>query len=97
MEQLHYAVQPQRPFNCKVSSFRSTSPIRPPDAPLRGPFAQHFGSEITLLHVVQRISVAPFPEIPPYLNYVEADFEDVACGPAPGPVFVVREKQHELF
>ena len=38
-------------------------------------FAQHFGSEITLLHVVQRISVAPFPEVPPYLAFAEEDFE----------------------
>ena len=41
-----------------------------------GRFAQHFGSEITLLHVVQRISVAPFPEVPPYLAFVEEDFEN---------------------
>jgi universal stress protein A len=39
-------------------------------------FAQHFGSEMTLLHVVQRISVAPFPEVPPYLAFVEEDFEN---------------------
>jgi len=39
-------------------------------------FAQHFGSEITLLHIVQRTFVAPFPEVPPYLDYIEADFEN---------------------
>ena len=39
-------------------------------------FAQHFGSEITLLHIVQKTSVAPFPEVPPHLDYVEADFEN---------------------
>ena len=38
-------------------------------------FAQHFGSEITLLHIVQT-SVAPFPEVAPYLDDVEADFEN---------------------
>jgi len=38
--------------------------------------AQHFGSEITLLHIVQRTFVAPFPEVPPYLDYIEADFEN---------------------
>ena len=38
-------------------------------------FAQHFGGEITLLHIVQT-SVAPFPEVPPYLDHVEADFEN---------------------
>jgi len=37
--------------------------------------AQHFGSEITLLHIVQKTSVAPFPEIPPYLEDIEEDFE----------------------
>jgi universal stress protein A len=39
-------------------------------------FAQHFGAEITLLHIVQNTSVAPFPEVPPYLDYVEEDFEN---------------------
>jgi len=38
-------------------------------------FAQHFGSEITLLHIVQT-SVAPFPEVAPYLDHLEADFEN---------------------
>jgi universal stress protein A len=38
-------------------------------------FAQHFGGEITLLHIVQKTAVAPFPEVPPYLDYVEEDFE----------------------
>jgi universal stress protein A len=125
-----------------------------------GRFAQHFGSEITLLHVVQTC-VAPFPEVAPYLDHSEADFENAERGlqilaaqqtlkssaihtvvrtglaaheiveaardldsdliviathgytgwkhlcigsttervvrTAPCPVFVVREKQHELF
>lgn len=39
-------------------------------------FAQHFGGELTLLHIVQKSSVAPFPEVPPYLDYVEEDFEN---------------------
>jgi nucleotide-binding universal stress UspA family protein len=39
-------------------------------------FAQHLGSEITLLHIVQKTSVAPFPEVLPYLDHVEADFEN---------------------
>jgi universal stress protein A len=38
--------------------------------------AQFFGGEITLLHVVQKTPVAPFPEAPPYLDYVEEDFEE---------------------
>ena len=38
--------------------------------------AQHFGSEITLLHIVQKTSVAPFPEVPPYLDDMEEDFEN---------------------
>jgi nucleotide-binding universal stress UspA family protein len=38
--------------------------------------AQHFGSEITLLHVVQRTSVAPFPEVAPYLDNIEEDLEN---------------------
>jgi universal stress protein A len=38
--------------------------------------AQFFGSEITLLNVVQKMPVAPFPEVPPYLDYVEEYFED---------------------
>ncbi len=123
--------------------------------------AQHFGAEITLLYIVQKISVAPFPEVPPYLDTVEEDFENAEKGlqtlaaqqtlessavhtvvrtglpaheivetardldfdliviathgytgwkhlcigstaervvrTAPCPVFVVREKQHELF
>jgi len=123
--------------------------------------AQHFGGEITLMHIVQKASVAPFPEVPPYLEDIEQDFEnaekalqtlaadqtlkssaihtDVRTGlaaheiveaareldsdliviathgyigwkhlcigsttervvrTAPCPVFVVREKQHELF
>ena len=126
----------------------------PSDQALRyaGRFAQHFGSEITLLHVVQT-SVAPFPEVAPYLDHLEADFENAeralqtlaaqqtlkssaihnavrteaardldsdliviathgytgwkhlcigstterVVRTAPCPVFVVREKQHELF
>ena len=39
-------------------------------------FAQHFGGEITLLHVVQQTPVAPFAGFPPYLQYVEQDFEN---------------------
>jgi universal stress protein A len=39
-------------------------------------FAQHFGGELTLLHIVQKTSVAPFPEVPPYLDNVEEDFEN---------------------
>ena len=38
--------------------------------------AQHFGSEITLLHIVQRTFIAPYPEVPPYLDHIEADFEN---------------------
>lgn len=38
-------------------------------------FAQFFRAEITLLNVVQKTAVAPFPEVPPYLDYVEEDFE----------------------
>ena len=38
--------------------------------------AQHFGSEITLLHIVRKMSVAPFPEVPPYLDDIEEDFEN---------------------
>jgi nucleotide-binding universal stress UspA family protein len=38
-------------------------------------FAQHFGGEITLLHIVQNTFVAPFPEVPPYPDCVE-DFEN---------------------
>ncbi|HEX5176827.1 MAG TPA: universal stress protein, partial [Chthoniobacteraceae bacterium] len=37
--------------------------------------AEHFGGELTLLHIVQNTSVAPFPEVPPYLDYMEEDFE----------------------
>jgi len=39
-------------------------------------FAQFFGAEITLLNVVQKTPVAPFPEVPPYLDYVEEYFEN---------------------
>ena len=39
-------------------------------------FAQHFGSEITLLHIVQRTFIARYPEVPPYLDHIEADFEN---------------------
>ena len=113
-------------------------------------FAQHFGSEITLLHIVQKTFIAPFPEVPPYLDDIEEDFENAekalqtlaaqqtlkssaihtvmrtglaaheivetardldsdliviathgyterVVRTAPCPVFVVREKQHELF
>ena len=38
-------------------------------------FAQHFGAEITLLHIVQT-PVAPFPKVAPYLDHSEADFEN---------------------
>ena len=39
-------------------------------------FTQRFGGEITLLHVMPKTSVAPFPEVPLYLDYVEEDFEN---------------------
>jgi universal stress protein A len=37
--------------------------------------AQFFGSEITLLNVVQKTPIAPFPEVPPYLDCVAEYFE----------------------
>ena len=39
-------------------------------------FARSFAGEITLLHVVQKTVVAPFPEVPPYLDYTAEDFDD---------------------
>jgi universal stress protein A len=38
-------------------------------------FAQHFGGELTLLHVMQKTAIAAFPEVPTYVDYPEEDFE----------------------
>jgi universal stress protein A len=38
-------------------------------------FAQHFGGEITLLHIVQP-SVPPYPEVAPYFDYTEEELEN---------------------
>jgi nucleotide-binding universal stress UspA family protein len=38
--------------------------------------AQFFGSEVTLLNVVQKIPVASSPEVPPYLEYAAESFDD---------------------
>ena len=38
--------------------------------------ARSFLGEITLLHVVQKRVAAPFPEVPPYLDYTAEAFDD---------------------
>ena len=37
--------------------------------------ARSFGGDITLLHVVEKTAVAPFPEMPPYLDDSGEDFD----------------------
>jgi len=37
--------------------------------------ARAFGADITLLHVVERMAVAHFPELPAYLDYSGKDFD----------------------